>query len=72
MLKSWPTVTITIELSPKEVEYISTCCIGRVASSAMDAVPPDYEYMDDLEELRDTVETLRYRMASKIFEARNK
>ncbi len=68
--KKWPEVTITITLTPVEVEYISTVCIGRVASSALEAVPFDYEYADDLEELNTTMETLRYRMASEIFKVR--
>lgn len=60
-------VTITIELTPDEVTYINTCCIGRVASSALKAVPEDYEHWEDLQELIDIVEPLRIRLNDAIF-----
>jgi len=41
-----------------------------VAQSALRAVPEDYEYWEDLEELVTLVEPLRYRLANEIFKVR--
>ncbi len=58
---------IQLDLSDNEIEYLSTCCIGRVLKSAMDAVPDNYEYIDDLEEAL-VYERLRSRIVNKVFE----
>jgi hypothetical protein len=61
---------IEIELSEAECTYLSENCIQRVVDSAIRAVPEDYEYMQDLMDLSDYMEPLRFKLANAIFIAR--
>lgn len=60
---------IEIELTKEEEVYISTCCIRRVVNSVMNAVPNDYEFMQDLIDLGDIMEPLRNRLFNALFQA---
>ena len=71
-MKKQPNIKVEIELTHTEVVYLTTCSIQRVTTSAIDAVPEEYEYMDDLCELGDIMEPLRYKLANAIFEAKAK
>ena len=61
---------INIELTTTEVIYLSTNCISRVMTSAINAVPDDYEYLEDLFELKQVMEPLRMKLADAIFRAK--
>jgi len=61
---------IDIELTTTEVIYLSTNCISRVMTSAINAVPDDYEYLEDLFELKQVMEPLRMKLADAIFRAK--
>lgn len=61
---------VTIELTKAEEIYITTCCIGRVMKSVVDVVPENYEFMQDLFDLGEIMEPLRYRLANAIFQAK--
>jgi len=63
-------VKIELELTKTEEIYLTTCCIGRVADSAIKAVPANYEHMQDLFDLNDIVEPLRFKLADAIFRAK--
>jgi hypothetical protein len=63
---------IEVELSSAEVTYLSTCCIQRVMTSAINAVPDDYEYLQDLFDLSEVMEPLRMKLANAIFLAKIK
>jgi len=67
-----PKLKIEIELTQEEVIYISTCCIQRVVNSAIDAVPDDYEFLQDLVDLGNIMEPLRNRLFNAIFVAKAK
>jgi hypothetical protein len=58
---------ITIELTQEEEIYLATNSLARVCASAIEAVPNDYEYMTDLEELRRIMEPLRFKLADAVF-----
>jgi hypothetical protein len=63
---------IEIELSSSEVTYLTTCCIQRVMTSAINAVPADYEYLQDLFDLSEIMEPLRMKLVNSIFLAKMK
>jgi hypothetical protein len=63
-------VKIEVELTEAEQIYLSENCIQRVVNSALDAVPDDYEHVQDLIELGEYMEPLRMKLANAIFQAR--
>lgn len=62
---------IEIELTRAEEIYLTQNCITRVTNTAIGAVPDDYEYIQDLIDLGDVMEPLRYKLADAIFKARS-
>ena len=63
---------IEIELTKEEEIYLTTCCIQRVMQTVIAAIDVDYEHLQDLFDLMDTMEPLRYKMADAIFRAKLK
>jgi hypothetical protein len=63
---------IEIELTKAEEIYLSTNCIQRVVTSAINGVPDNYEHLEDLFELSEVMEPLRMRLANAIFIAKLK
>lgn len=61
---------ITIELTPKEQDYLASVCIQRVAISAIDAVPIGYEHIEALFELSEVLEPLRHKLNDAVFQAK--
>jgi hypothetical protein len=64
-------IRIELELSPEEVEYLSTTCMARVLSSIKLALPNDYEYIEDVEDSM-IYERLRQRICNEVFILRQK
>lgn len=62
-----PNLQIKLELTDREVQYLTQCCIARVAKSAIDAVPDDYDYFGDLEGLVEVMEPIRWKLVHAVF-----
>lgn len=71
-LKEQLTMKIEIELTKLEELYISQNCIARVVKSAINELPTDYEYMEDMIELGEIMEPLRFKLNDAIFRAKMK
>lgn len=61
---------ITIELTPREQDYLARVCVQRVMVSAIDAVPIGYEHIEDLFELSEVLEPLRHKLNDAVFQAK--